>query len=149
MSLVDIDINSVFVKDASAFNLKFFESHAIMQSFPCPWGTGLQKNCRKWQIYYLVSTPVSIGVPGVVAWSENTAPWTHMFECLVPSWWNCFGISRCNFLGRGVFLEMGFEVSKTYTRPKHSPSTLSHLPSPSFSLPPLPSPLCLMPVDQM
>jgi hypothetical protein len=36
-----------------------------------------------------------------------------MFECLVPSWWNCLGrIRRCGLFGGGVSLGVIFEVSR-------------------------------------
>ena len=38
-----------------------------------------------------------------------------MFECLVPSWWNCLGrIGRCGLRERGVSLGVGFEDSKDW-----------------------------------
>jgi hypothetical protein len=36
----------------------------------------------------------------------------HMFECLVPNWWNCLGrIERRVLAGGGVSLGVGFVVS--------------------------------------
>lgn len=49
--------------------------------------------------------------------NEHDPQPAHSFECLVPSWWNCFGkIGRCGFVG-GVSLEMGFELSEAHIIP--------------------------------
>lgn len=69
-----VDINSVFMEDVSSFNLKFLESCAMLQSFPWPWGSGLQKNCRERQLYYQVSTLVSIEAWNQVWWLERRMP---------------------------------------------------------------------------
>ena len=35
----------------------------------------------------------------------------YLFECQVPSWWNCLGrIRGCGLVGGGVSLGVGFEV---------------------------------------
>ena len=42
---------------------------------------------------------------------NETSPWAHIFEYLVPSWWNNLGkIRSCGFVGEVM---EGFEVSTT------------------------------------
>lgn len=63
-----------------------------------------------------------------------------MLECLVPTCWNCLGrIRRDGLVGGGMTLGVSFEVSKDHAR-------LSFSSSPT--LPPLPSSLPPLPVDQ-
>lgn len=40
--------------------------------------------------------------------------------CMAPIWWNCLEeIKRCGLLGRGVSLEVDFEVSKAHSTPSY------------------------------
>lgn len=45
--------------------------------------------------------------------TERMTPLMHIFECLVPSWWNYSGwIKSCSLFVAVVTHEMGFKVSK-------------------------------------
>ena len=45
-------------------------------------------------------------------------PQAHVFECLVPGYYNCLErIKRCGLAGGDVSLGVGLEVLKAYTRP--------------------------------